>query len=266
MANPQPTDPHLRIAHSIAEAIMLRDFSKRHRKILDLILRLSWGCQQKSCIIDRLSDFGVVGVGKTHITSELNWLVQSKVITIVGNEYAFNKDFDQWQVNRVDPYSPEQLKKFISLNIKRSYQNGNFVTETVTDELPKRELLSYRNGNNDRHESESGKESSISIFKDSITRDTLDEYSLKVKTKFPLIDWTIELEKFDLYWNDGKRKLKNPKLALFNWMLRADKYRQNGGNGNGKNRQDSQFIPGNQPSGAFSELAARDAEVSDVPS
>ena len=47
MANPQPTDAHIRIAHSITEAIMLRDFSKRQRKILDLFCVCPGGVVRK---------------------------------------------------------------------------------------------------------------------------------------------------------------------------------------------------------------------------
>lgn len=154
MATPQPTDAHLRIAHSINEAIMLRDFTKRQRKILDLILRCSWGCGKKTAIIPYLSSFGIVGVGKTHIKAELNWLTESRIIYTNGTTYNFNKDFDQWQVSRIMPFNPEGLTELIHLNLAEGYQNGNNssqignpVTVLVTEGLPKRELLGYQNGN-----------------------------------------------------------------------------------------------------------------------
>ncbi|KKL70097.1 hypothetical protein LCGC14_2108350 [marine sediment metagenome] len=117
MANPQPTDAHLRVAHSINEAIMTRDFTKRQRKILDLILRLSWGCGQKDAYIPHQRDFSVVGVYEVDIKSELSWLEVSKVITREGSFYWFNKNFDDWEVSRVKPYQPEKLSKLLSLNL-----------------------------------------------------------------------------------------------------------------------------------------------------
>lgn len=132
MANPQPTDAHLRVAHSINEAIMLRDFTKRQRKVLDLILRLSWGCGKKTAIIPRQRDFEAVGIGETHITAELSWLIESKIVTTDSGEYSFNKDFDQWQVSRVKPYQPEKLTELVRLNL-----NGNRPELTKTVSCPR---------------------------------------------------------------------------------------------------------------------------------
>ncbi len=149
MANPQITDAHLRVAHSINEAIMLRDFTKRQRKILDLILRLSWGCGKKTALVPKQRDFEVIGIRETHISTELTWLATSKVISINGCEYAFNKDFDQWQVSRVKPFQPEKLAELVSFNLNHTHQNGKVfskeLTEMVSDNLPKEEVPTYQN-------------------------------------------------------------------------------------------------------------------------
>jgi len=142
MANPQPTDAHLRVAHSINEAIMLRDFTKRQRKILDLILRLSWGCNKKYALIPRQRDFETVGVGEGHIKVELMWLVQSHIIAINEDKYSFNKDFDQWQVSRVRPFEPEKLTELVSLNLNSQHPE---LTKTVSKNLPKQEDSTYQN-------------------------------------------------------------------------------------------------------------------------
>lgn len=162
MANPQPTDAHLRVAHSINEAIMLRDFTKRQRKILDLVLRLSWGCCKKNAIIPRQRDFEVIGIRETHISTELMWLATSRVISIKGCEYTFNKDFDQWQVSRVKPFQPEKLTKLVRLNLDHTYQNGELsgktLTKTVSKNLPKEKVPIYQNGKLVRRNLASAKE------------------------------------------------------------------------------------------------------------
>jgi hypothetical protein len=149
MANPQPTDAHLRIAHSINEAIMLRDFTKRQRKILDLILRLSWGCGKKTANIPRQRDFMVIGIAESHISSELNWLTESQVIRVEGSYYSFNKDFDQWQVSRVKPFNPQKLTELVRLNLNHTYQNsklaGDELTKTVSKDLPKQVVSTSQN-------------------------------------------------------------------------------------------------------------------------
>ena len=142
MANPQPTDAHLRVAHSINEAIMTRDFTKRQRKILDLILRLSWGCGQKDAYIPHQRDFSVVGVYEVDIKSELSWLEVSKVITREGSFYWFNKNFDDWEVSRVKPYQPEKLSNLLSLNLNGNRPN---LSETLNKNLVKHEVKTKRN-------------------------------------------------------------------------------------------------------------------------
>jgi hypothetical protein len=151
MASPQPTDAHIRIAHSIEEEIMMRDFTKRQRSILDLVLRLSWGCGKKTAIIPRQKDFEIVGIGETKIKDELIWLVNARVIAWDKDidEFGFNKDYDQWRVSIVPGFNKERFTELIHLNLgtsqnsKLSSQNGKSqneeLTETVRTNLPKRE-------------------------------------------------------------------------------------------------------------------------------
>ena len=132
MANPQPSDAHIRLAHSITEAIMTRDFTKRQRSILDLILRLSWGCGKKTAIIPKQMDFQTVGIARSKIHNELEWLVNAKVIewNRETNTYSFQKDFDQWAVSLVPGYDRKRYDNLLHINL--SSQNGNIIDETET--------------------------------------------------------------------------------------------------------------------------------------
>ncbi len=58
------------------------------------------------------------------------------------------------------------------------------------------------------------------------SKSTFEEYveSLKAESDYKSINFDEELKKFNLYWGEGKRKLKRPKLALRNWMNNALKY------------------------------------------
>ncbi len=147
MVNPQPTVPHLRIPHSITEALMMRDFTKRQRKILDLILRLSWGCGKNVATIPLKRDFELLGIAETHVGRELRRLVKSRVIFIEGDDYFFNKDYDQWQIPRVKPYVPNKLTELVRLNLNGTYGNSSSIahepTKTGSCRLPKREVSTY---------------------------------------------------------------------------------------------------------------------------
>ena len=78
-----------------------------------------------------------------------------------------------------------------------------------------------------------------------------DAYAEELRPQFPEINFTDEMVKFHLYWSEGGRKLKRPKLALLNWMNKAKEMKKDG-----KNRKDNKpGIPGNRPAGAFDNLA-----------
>lgn len=134
VSNPQPTDAHIRIAHSISEAIMMRNFSKRQRSILDLILRLSWGCGQKVAIIPRQKDFEIVGVDESKIKNELDWLVSANVLfwNRETNEFAFLKDFERWAVSLVPSYNRFRFEELLHVNL--TSQNGKFLAKAATKE------------------------------------------------------------------------------------------------------------------------------------
>ena len=130
MANPQPTDPHLRVAHSINEQLMVSMFTEQQRRILDLILRLSWGCGKKEANIPQYCDFELVGVRRVHIKHHLDILVRDKVIERPGDTtYSFNKNFDEWRVSRSLWYTDDRMRDLVRLNLNHTHKP---VTENVT--------------------------------------------------------------------------------------------------------------------------------------
>ncbi len=48
----------------------------------------------------------------------------------------------------------------------------------------------------------------------------------ELRTEFKEIDIDEELKKFTLYWSEGKRKLKRPKTAFRNWLIKAREFKQ----------------------------------------
>lgn len=180
MANPQPTDAHLRVAHSINEQLMVSHFSEQQRRILDLILRLSWGCGNKVAHIPRQKDFEIVGVREGHVRAHLDWLEEAKVIIRQESYYQFNKDFDQWRVSRATGYTKEKLTEIVRLNLNH---NKPELTEKISRNLRNTEETTYGKGKHSTPELASPKESikesikkDIYIIPDWIDKDTWEAF------------------------------------------------------------------------------------------
>jgi len=131
------------MAHSINEQLMVSHFSEQQRRVLDLILRLSWGCGTKVAYIPRQRDFEIVGIYEGHIKAHLDWLIEAKVITREGCYYQFNKDFDQWRVSRASGYSQKKLTEIVRLNLNHDKSE---LTEKVNKNLRKGEETTYGKG------------------------------------------------------------------------------------------------------------------------
>ncbi|ABB13994.1 replication protein [Carboxydothermus hydrogenoformans] len=151
MANPQP-DEFTRISNELYTAIMQADFTKRQRNIIDLVIRMSYGCGKKSAIL-RPVDFELVGVYKTHVRKELDYLVKAKVLIIDGNRISINKDYDQWRISLVKGADKKRFDEVLRRNIEDrekvtvlvteegedSYQNGNHQVNQVTKMVTSRD-------------------------------------------------------------------------------------------------------------------------------
>jgi phage replication O-like protein O len=136
---------YIRIANEIWDEIIRRDFTKRQKDILQFILRLSYGCNNKVAHIPLLKDFALCGVGQNHIKQELNYLRECKVIDWDRSEmtFSFNKKYDFWQMSPVKGWDKERFKELIHCNI--TSQNGNFpkqeLPERGSTDFPKREVV-----------------------------------------------------------------------------------------------------------------------------
>ena len=80
---------------------------------------------------------------------------------------------------------------------------------------------------------------------------SFDAYADELRPQYSDINFTDELVKFHLYWSEGGRKLKRPKLALLNWMNKAKKIKE------GIKNDGTKTYRGNlsqKPSGAFADI------------
>ena len=166
MIDSPPTEGYIRVANRVMEAIMLRDFSKHQRKILDLIYRLSYGCNKASAVIPRQRDFEIVGIYENDVKREILWLEASKIIHKEGSNYYFNTQFEEWQVSRVRKFDPSRLSELLSMNL-----------ETI-DETPRqkaRELRETRSGNFAKREEKTSRNAKTATLEPESPKDTIKD-------------------------------------------------------------------------------------------
>ena len=164
---PELKDGWLRIANELQEAISRAKFTAYEHSLIDLIIRLSYGCK-KSLYADLLhwSDMEVVGIPKQKARITAEGLRNKKVIKITYPENCIrlrlNKYYSEWNLVFAD--KKQTYDKLILLNLNRHkwlQENGNLqvtmneksnlqvtsgddgnlqVTEKVTYRLPKSNL------------------------------------------------------------------------------------------------------------------------------
>lgn len=129
MADVQLENGYIRIATELMDEIIRRDFSKRQLAILHFVIRLSYGCRKKDCLIDKYNLFEIAGVNKVDIKKELKFLRECGVICWEESTMIFsiNKDYEKWQITPSKGFEKERFDQLIHENIKRK------VSKTLTD-------------------------------------------------------------------------------------------------------------------------------------
>ena len=130
MANPQPSDPHGILVHVIKENLIMRKFTEQQRNIIDLIIRLSWDCGNKAWQYGSYKDFEVIGMYKSDVREQLDYLELHKVI-LHFQKYKllmFNKNYDEWLI----PYKPKSTPKKLSSLVHSSLKSSNEVRNILT--------------------------------------------------------------------------------------------------------------------------------------
>jgi phage replication O-like protein O len=146
MANPQTENGYLKLANELYDAIIRTDFSKRQRSILDLIMRMSYGCNKKSAHIPKLKFFELAGVYRTDIKKELTALEAAGVIMWDrdNDQFAINKNYEEWQIKSVKGYDKQTYNELIRLNL--TDHKDQKVSKTLTSNEKVSEILTNSTG------------------------------------------------------------------------------------------------------------------------
>ncbi len=107
MASPQLENGYTKIADEILEVLPKYKFNGSQMRILMVILRYTYGFSRKQHELSLTFISEATGMNRTQVRRELNTLIAKNVILVLKEAsfrkprvIAFNKNYDQWQVER----------------------------------------------------------------------------------------------------------------------------------------------------------------------
>jgi len=281
MAKPQLEDGHTKIANEIVEALARVNLSAYESRVIWCIFRKTYGWNKKSDRISYSQFEELTGMDRRHLGRTIKLLVERRMITCQGEgqqlDYAIQKDYDLWgEVNNthheplpkgaIDVTGSTIAEGGNSENDNNHCLRGHEPLPKGGELLPKGATKPLPKGANTK----ARKHLTKALDKSNKTT-SFEDFQESLRERFKDLDFDGELEKFHLYWYEGRRKPpSNKKLALLNWMQKARKISaesdalaqarrvsargnerlKGGDHGSEKNRG----IPGNRPAGAFDDL------------
>lgn len=90
---------YTRIANDLLEAILAIDLSKQQYKVLMAVIRKTYGFNKKT---DRLTNSQIsdlTGIAETRVCTAKNFLIDAKILLVVGREIGVNKVYSEWDLN-----------------------------------------------------------------------------------------------------------------------------------------------------------------------
>lgn len=209
--SPQLEDGYTTIANEIIEALARINLSAYEQRVMMAIFRKTYGWHKKQDRISYSQFEELTGLNRRHVGRAIRSLQSRLIITTTGNgyrlRYGLQKDYSKWGGIR-----DQSLPQSVTIE--------PIVTSTGTHSLPKEATKSLPKSVTTKERKKLNKRKGQLTF---------DEYEQELRSQFTDIDFTLEMEKFWLYWSEGSRQLKRPKLALLNWMTRAREYNKEKG-------------------------------------
>lgn len=143
---------HTQIPNTIFSVLPLLTITMREKKVLELIIRLTFGCHKEWAYLNN-ADLRIVGISKSHAAGVISRLLNRHLVLKHGNSkiYKINEEYIASRVTKMVTPQLEKLGYLIGKQLHTSYYTGNpEVTEEGTLELPKEEQTGNQNGNSNR--------------------------------------------------------------------------------------------------------------------
>lgn len=165
---PQLENGYTSIANEILDAFMKTQFSGYERRVLDYIIRKTYGWKKKMDRISLSQIAEATGILKPHVSRALAQLMLRKVVTKRGNEIGINKYHSQWRElpkgvtnhtvtkigNTITPFGNKSLPKLVTTKEKK---------ETSQKKQRPNGLLSVASQHDDREKKPKGENPSLPI-------------------------------------------------------------------------------------------------------
>jgi len=137
-------DGFIKFPTAIYDSLLTTSLAGRELKVVLLIIRLTYGCQQQSCRI-RQTDLKAIGIQPSHAKEVLNKILCVGAAEVTRGRYSFSLS---WLSANTDSLRQELLTPLIGSNLPRRSQNGKAqLTQLGRAGLPKEEDASSQNGN-----------------------------------------------------------------------------------------------------------------------
>jgi phage replication O-like protein O len=233
MANPQLEDGYTSIANESMDALMRTNFSPYERRVLDCVLRQTYGWHKKS---DRISysqfeDFTLID--RRHIGRAITSLKQRNIITVTGTgyalEYSFQKDYTRWKL------TPAEV-----INTPPNLTPVQGELTPVQDQSLPVEVLQKKENNIQKHYTKTNKDEFVFILPDWVNKEVWNQF-VEMRKKIPKSPLTeygkklliAELERFK---NEGEDPTRIIEKSIQNsWKGLFSLTGKNGGTYHGTN-------------------------------
>ena len=137
MAEVKLKNGYIKIANTLFEQLLIRNFTLKQLRILLLIFRLSYGFNKTEAIVMPFSRFDVTNIYRGDIKRELLKLEKKKVLFCDFCHYKFkiNKNYDEWSINFHSSFSDENFIKLKSKQFKNLFANREQISNEKRSEI-----------------------------------------------------------------------------------------------------------------------------------
>lgn len=231
------------LPHSIGNILPLINLTGRGYKVIDIVIRLTYGCNRRWAKLKQ-HDLQIVDIAPNHAKEVLTSLLNNRIIIKNGNkkEYRLNEEYITSTFTQKVENKLAGLRELVGKQLaKETYRNGNnILPEKGSFNLPNREVTTSQNSNKNglpKREILASEEHNFSTPKDILNKskyiDKKKDNTYKVGSKTIDPDFFIPRNPTEFEMIETFRRLEGEKKESFPFYLSAlkkglpeDKFRE----------------------------------------